>query len=96
MTNTLDTIGRDNESKDTEIVNVLEALLERDEDITARAVARLHPSIKAASSIIRSEYRLKLLEQYQARQKEFRGWQGRLSKVSKGKAASALPAKKIR
>ena len=36
---------------------VLESLLANDEDITARAVARLHPTIKAASSIIRSESR---------------------------------------
>ena len=96
MTNAADTIEIVIESKDPEMTKVLDELLERDEDITARAVARLHPTINAASSITRSEIRSKLLEQYQARQKEFRHWQGRLSKASKGKAASALADKDIR
>ena len=51
---------------------ILETLLADDEDITARAVARLHPSINAASSITRSESRRKLLAEYQQRQTEYR------------------------
>jgi 16S rRNA G527 N7-methylase RsmG len=82
--------------RDMEMVQVLDGLLERDEDITARAVARLHPSISAASSITRSESRSKLLASYQARQKEFRRWRGKLSKLSKEKAATALAEKDAR
>ena len=39
---------------DGKMREILELLLTDDEDISARAVARLHPSIKAASSITRS------------------------------------------
>lgn len=37
--------------EDDAMVKVLEQLLAEDVDITARAVARLHPALKAASSI---------------------------------------------
>ena len=36
---------------DTTLIQILEGLLERNEDITARAVARLHPAIGHASTI---------------------------------------------
>jgi hypothetical protein len=36
-------------SDDDQMREILETLLAEDEDITARAVARLHPSINAAS-----------------------------------------------
>jgi 16S rRNA G527 N7-methylase RsmG len=81
------------EALDMEMVKVLEGLLERNEEITARAVARLHPRISAASSITRSESRAKLLAQYQDRQREIRGWHGKLSKLSKEKAAFSLAEK---
>ncbi|BCS53902.1 hypothetical protein [Geobacter sp. SVR] len=80
---------------DPDIVKILDELLERDENITARAVARLHPSIKAASSITRSKHRSDLLERYQKRQTEFRTWKGRLKKNSQAKTASALAEKDI-
>ena len=48
---------------DPEMRQVLDDLLARDEDITARSVARLHPQIKAASSITRSKERSRMLTQ---------------------------------
>jgi len=81
------------EALDREMVKVLDGLLERNEEITARAVARLTPRISAATSITRSESRAKLLAQYQDRQKEIRGWHGKLSKLSKEKAAFSLAEK---
>ncbi|WP_241640281.1 hypothetical protein [Rosenbergiella epipactidis] len=50
---------------DEAIKAVLGDMLSRDEDITARAAARLHPTLKAASSITRSDSRSALLAQYQ-------------------------------
>lgn len=75
---------------DPEMRLVLDDLLSRDEDITARAVARLHPRIKAASSITRSIERSRLLSSYQQRQAEFRRWRGRPAKLAGAAAASAL------
>lgn len=74
---------------DPEMLKVLDDLLSRDENITARAVARLHPTISAASSITRSNERSHLLALYQERQREFRRWRGRPGKLS-GAAAGAL------
>ncbi len=81
---------------DPEMRRVLEDLLSRDEDITARAVARLHPQIKAASSITRSKERSRMLTQYQERQAEFRRWRGRPGKLSGDAAASALADRDLR
>lgn len=81
---------------DPEMRRVLEDLLSRDEDITARAVARLHPQIKAASSITRSKERSRMLAQYQERQAEFRRWRGRPGKLSGDAAASALADRDLR
>ncbi|MGO9603115.1 MAG: hypothetical protein ACLQAT_06885 [Candidatus Binataceae bacterium] len=86
--------GRDDD--DASMVAVLEDLVARNETITARAVARHHPSIKAASSITRSESRKSLLAKYQEQQRQFRGWQGRISKQSKHKTAEALSKKDLR
>lgn len=81
---------------DEQMREILETLLADDEDITARAVARLHPSIKAASSITRSETRSKLLAEYQQRQSEYRRWRGRISKRSGADTAVSLADKDIR
>lgn len=56
----------------TELKSVFEGMLERDEDITARAVARLHSTIKNASDITRHEERRALLDQFQSKQLELR------------------------
>lgn len=75
---------------ETEMLQVLEQLLADDVAITARAVARLHPSLKAASSITRNSTRRAILMQFQARQAEFRRWRSRTSKQSAIKSATAL------
>ena len=78
------------------MLGILEMLLADDQDITARAVARLHPTIKAASSITRNEPRSALLADYQRRQHEYRAWRGRVGKQSAVEAAAALAKKERR
>lgn len=78
---------------DKDMVQVLEILMERDEGITARAVARLHPTIKHASSITRSDSRSALLAQYQTKQREMRTYAKRMKKGSVGKISRALAEK---
>lgn len=81
------------QEKDAEMQRILENLLADDHDITARAVARLHPLIKAASSITRSESRAALLADFQTQQREYRAWRGRLGKHSANDTATALAKK---
>ena len=81
---------------DAEMKKILDELLANDLEITARAVARLHPSIKAASSITRSEARSRLLSEYQERQREYRRWQGRIGKQSAADTVAALAQKNQR
>jgi hypothetical protein len=78
---------------DAEMRVILETLLTEDHDITARAVARLHPTIKAASSITRSDARTALLAEYQKRQHEYRVWRGRVGKQSAGDTAAVFAKK---
>jgi len=81
---------------DESMVRILDSLLERDVDITARAVARLHPSLKAASSITRSASRSTLVAQYRHRQNEFRRWRGHVGKRTSDQNAAALVDKQSR
>lgn len=83
-------------TSDDQMREILEMFLADDEDITARAVARLHPSIKAASSITRSESRSRLLAEYQERQSEYRRWRGRVAKRSGADTTASLADKDIR
>lgn len=76
----------------TELKAVLEELLERNEDVTARAVARLHPSIKDASGFVRHAERRKLLEHYQTRQKELRKALGKVRRSGANAAAAKMEA----
>jgi hypothetical protein len=85
-----------NFSSDKQIREILEHLLQRDEDITARALARLHPTIKAASSITRSESRRTLLAEYQDRQREYRRWRGHVGKKSGAQVAGMIADKDMR
>ncbi|MHB9784736.1 hypothetical protein [Stenotrophomonas maltophilia] len=85
-----DRLDRSQEKSDPEMLAVLDDLLSRDVNITARAVARLHPGINAASSITRSKERSRLLSQYQERQAEFRKWCGRPGRLASAEAAAAL------
>lgn len=78
---------------DDSLIKVLNDLLDRDEDITARAVARLHPSIGHASTITRNPHRADLLAQYQAKQREVRAHIVRMAKRSKEKVAADLTIK---
>lgn len=81
---------------DEQMREILETLLADDEDITARAVARLHPAINAASSITRSESRSRLLAEYQQRQSAYRRWRGRIAKRSGADTAASLADKDMR
>lgn len=72
---------------------ILEDMLQRNENITARAVARLHPHISHASTITRSESRSNLLKQYQTKQQEIRKHVGQLTKRSKESTAILLANK---
>lgn len=79
-----------------ELTRILEELLQRDEDITARAVVREHSSLANPSAISRNEERRQLVEQFQQRQKEMRRWQGRLKKQQRDKAAADLTQRDTR
>lgn len=81
---------------DEQMREILDALLADDRDITARAVARLHPSVKAASSFTRSASRSQMLAEYQQRQSEYRRWRGRVAKRSGTDTAASLADKDIR
>ena len=74
----------------TELTNILEELIARDIDITAREIVRRHSTLSSASTITRHPKRREFLEAYQARQYALRQWKGRLSKQSKDHAASTL------
>ena len=78
------------------MVQVLEQLLAEDVDITARAVARLHPSLKAASSITRSPRRMALLSKFQEQQARYRRWNGRVSRMSGTDQSAALASRDAR
>lgn len=84
----------DSKNQDDELlVQILDELLQRDEDITARAVARLHPHIGHASTITRSPRRSDLLARYQGKQQDIRRHLGRLTKRSKESTAVELASK---
>ncbi len=51
---------------------VLQEMLDRDQDITARAVARLHPSLNNASDITRHHVRKELLTEATQKQQDIR------------------------
>ncbi len=75
------------------LAQILDGLLQRDENITARAVARLHPHIRHASTITRNPSRSDLLAQYQSKQLDIRKHLGRLNKRSKESTAVELSSK---
>ena len=72
----------------TELTEVLTGLLERDEDVTARAVARLHSTVREASSVTRHPERRTLLEEFQKKQQELRSAVKRV--VHSGTTAAAV------
>lgn len=88
-TNKLNSKNQDDEL----LTQILDDLLQRNEDITARAVARLHPHIGHASTITRNAYRSDLLTRYQDKQEELRNHLSRLGKRSKESTAADLASK---
>lgn len=83
-------------SADSAMVTILEQLLADDTDITARAVARRHPKLAAASSITRSSARMALLSKYQEQQAAYRRWGGRVGRMSKTEQSAMFAAKDAR
>jgi hypothetical protein len=81
---------------DPEMTRILEEMLEADETITARAVARKHPSIKHASSVTRHPARSALLTHFQSQQVQYRTWQARKPKRSREQLAAQLAQKDSR
>jgi len=81
---------------DPEMEKILQAMLDEDEDVTARGVIRRHSALNAASSITRNKNRMEMIERFKARQDEFRGWRKRVAKVSRDTAAMGLADKDIR
>jgi hypothetical protein len=79
-----------------EMIRILEAMLEADETITVRAVARMHSRLSHASSITRSPDRMLLVKEYQAKQKMYREWRARAPKRSRDQLAAQLAQKDSR
>lgn len=81
---------------DSKMIPILQEMLDTDETITARAVARKHPSLKHASSITRNSARSDLLSRFQMQQNQYRAWQERMPKRSREQLASQLAQKDSR
>lgn len=75
-----------------ELSVILEGMLERNEDITARAVTRLHPGLKNASDITRHGGRRAELEKFQKKQLDLRKFVGKIRNSGTTIAAKALHA----
>lgn len=73
-----------------ELTKILNELLDDDQNITAREVARRHSTLSSASTITRHPMRRKILETYQQRQTELRLWKSRVGKNSQANMASKL------
>jgi hypothetical protein len=78
------------------MIRILQEMLDSNETITARAVARNHPSLKHASSITRSPARSELLSRFQMQQNQYRVWQERMPKRSREQLADQLAQKDSR
>jgi len=85
-----------NSEIDPKMTPILQEMLDTDETITARAVARKHPSLKHASSITRSSARSDLLRCFQMQQNQYRAWQERIPKRSREQLANQLAQKDSR
>lgn len=81
---------------DPEMLRILQEMLENDEKITARAVARKHSRIGHASSITRSSVRSELLARFQKQQIQYQAWRARSPKRSRDQLASQLAEKDLR
>jgi hypothetical protein len=79
-----------------EMMRILEEMIAADVTITARAVARMHNTVKHASSIIRHQTRSVLMAQYQERQKQFRAMRVRMPQRSRDQIAAQIAQKDAR
>lgn len=84
------------EQRDRTFIAILDAMLQENETITARAVARRLEGVDHASSITRDPWRNARLGQWQARQTELRRMIERTDKSSKSNLAAALERKDAR
>lgn len=82
--------------QDQEMVAVLEQLLQENVTITAREVARRHPTLRAVSSITRNQVRVSLLSEYQKRQLEHRRAAARIGSVHASVAHEVIARHEIR
>jgi hypothetical protein len=81
---------------DIELEEIFQAMLDIDEDITARGAIRRHSTLRAASSIIRDKSRSDLIQKYKEKQSALRSWRVRVGKKSKDSMASDLAEKDIK
>ena len=79
-----------------EMIRILQEMLDTNETITARAVARKHPGLKHASSITRSSERSELLSRFKLLQSQYRAWEARMPKRSREQLAGQLAQKDSR
>ena len=76
----------------SELRSLLADMLNRDEDITARSVARLHSTLKNASDYTRNVERRELLERAQAKQDELRSFARKVKRDGSKVSAEKLQA----
>ncbi len=79
-----------------ELKRLLAGMLDTDEDITARALARAHSTIKNASDYTRHVERRALLEEAQAKQQELRRFAGRVRRDGSKAVAEKLQVAEAR
>ena len=84
------------EQRDRTFIAILDAMLQDNETITARAVARRLEGMDHASSITRDSWRNATLAEWQSRQAELRRMIERTDKSSKSNLAAALERKDAR
>lgn len=84
------------EDRDRNLIVTLDAMLQENETITARAVARRLEGVDHASSLTRDPWRNAKLTEWQTRQAELRRMIERTDKRSKSNLAAALEQKDAR
>jgi hypothetical protein len=78
-----------------ELTKILNELLDDDQNITAREVARRHSTLSSASTVTRHPMRRQILETYQQRQIELRLWESRVGKNSQLKMTTKLATQQV-
>jgi hypothetical protein len=75
-----------------ELTSVLSGMLDRNEDIKARSVARIHTTLKNASDITRHSGRREILEKFKSKQLELRKFAGKIKHSGTTIAAKQIQA----